>query len=410
MLHLFLIFFSVFLPLAVIFYARFIAPLHLEIRKRVFLGSLTVFLIALISFAIPISLKLARDPDAFERYHVGTWLPWMYGIMTFVFLAVMCVIVRDIVWMIARIVRAIRERKKTVVSEAEGGSTSAEYEYAAISRREFLKRTSTYVTIGSAVALTPVSIYHAKKCRKVREVDIRMERFPSSLDGLRIVHLSDIHVGNTIDEDDVAAIVEETNALNPDIIAITGDMVDGMPEHIGAWLEPMRNFKAKYGVWFVTGNHDHLWNAHGWCEVINNLGIHVLDNAHEVVDISGTKIAIAGAIDVRGDRWDRNWRSDPVKALSSIDENLFRLMLVHQPSSVDKSFAAGADLVLLGHTHGGQCWPLNYVIDAMHKYSRGLYELDGGKTAFVSCGTGYWGPPMRFGIPPEINVLTLYHR
>ncbi|MBQ9396465.1 MAG: metallophosphoesterase [Proteobacteria bacterium] len=356
---------------------------------------------ALFSVALPVSLRVSRDLALYEEYQVGSWLPILYYVMTFACLLLIGIIIRDIVWLIQRLITWIKKRKAKTASDEEN---------PAISRREFFKKATTIAALGGAAALTPPSIYLAKTQRRVREFDIRLEKIPESLNGLKIAHLSDIHVGNTIFEQDIAKIVEETNALSPDLIVITGDMADGMPEHIGSWLNPMRNFKAKYGTWFVTGNHDHMWNAAGWCDVIRNLGIHVLDNEHEIVDIAGTKIAIAGAIDARGDRRRRKWQSDPEKALANIDPSLFRLMLVHQPSSVDRSIKAGADLVLLGHTHGGQCWPLNYLICYLHKYSRGLYYLENDKAAFVSCGTGYWGPPLRLGIPPEIDLHTLYHK
>ena len=280
------------------------------------------------------------------------------------------------------------------------------HEDAPISRREFLRIVRSAGIAGGALTLTPVAIYYARNRRVVKQIDISLPSIPAGLDGFRIVHLSDIHVGNTIGRDDIAGIVAETNALDPDLIAITGDMADGFPDLIGDWLEPMRNFKSRYGTFFVTGNHDHMWNAAGWCEKIAELGIHVLDNAHEIIDVNGTQFAVAGALDYRGDRRNRKWKSDPAKALSDIPHNLFRLMLVHQPSSVDTCFKFGANLVLLGHTHGGQFWPLSYLINAMHKYARGLYMV-GDKAAFVSCGTGYWGPPLRFGVPPEIDVITL---
>ena len=123
--------------------------------------------------------------------------------------------------------------------------------------------------------------------------------------------------------------------------------------------------------------------------------------------MDGTPLAIAGAIDASGDRNVPTWISDPAKALFGIAPNIFRLMLVHKPVSVDTSFETIADLVLLCHTHGGQCFPLNFIVQVIENYAQGLYHVDG-HTAFVSTGTGYWGPPLRIGIPCEIDVLTLH--
>ena len=398
-----MIFFSLFLPLAVIYYARLVVPHKFCVRTRVILAIVIVLFVALFSVALPVSLRVSRDLALYEEYQVASWLPILYYIMTFACLLLIGVIIRDIIWLVHRLICWIKNRKTNI-------QPGSEEDNQVISRREFFKTATTVAAIGSAAVLTPPSIYLAKTQRRIRTFDIRLEKIPEALNGLKIAHLSDIHVGNTIFEEDIAKIVEETNALAPDLIVITGDMADGMPEHIGSWLNPMRNFNAKYGTWFVTGNHDHMWNAAGWCDVIRNLGIHVLDNAHDIIDIAGTKIAIAGAIDARGDRRKRKWQSDPEAALANIDPSLFKLMLVHQPSSVDRSLKAGADLVLLGHTHGGQCWPLNYLINYLHKYSRGLYYVENDKAVFVSCGTGYWGPPLRLGIPPEIDLHTLYHK
>ena len=431
MLAPFLMFLSIILPFALIFYARLIAPHRLSKKARIFAAVCIVLLLAAISLAMPVSLYTARAPQLYLRYHVEAWLPWLYFLMTFICLLLMLVILRDFGWTFSRIFSWARQKRaankaktETALSKtsdsAETSSAKAPEETStavdesdeaaadeALSRHEFFKRISTLATVGGAAALTPAVVMYATKGRRIRHLDIAHARFPQALDGLRIAHLSDIHVGNTIGREDVAEIVAQTNALDPDLIVITGDMVDGLPEFIGSWLEPMKDFKAKYGTYFVTGNHDHLWDARGWCKFIANLGIRVLDNEHEIITIDNTPLAIAGAIDANGDRRNRKWKCDPEKALANIPPEIFRLMLVHQPRTVDRCFAAGADLVLLGHTHGGQCWPLNYIISAMHKYSRGLYEVDG-HLAFVSCGTGYWGPPIRLGIPAEINLLTLH--
>lgn len=405
MFALFLMFFSIILPLGLIFYARLVRPHHLKRKVRIIAGILIFLLLAAISVAMPVSLYTARDPQLYLSYHVETWLPWLYFLMTFICILLMLVILRDLGWSLSRISSWIKSRKQPDKKEDSAESEAQADEQ--LSRREFFKRVSTVATVGSAAVLTPAAVMYATKGRKIREFDLHHARLPKSLDGLRIAHLSDIHVGNTIGREDVEEIVAQTNALQADLIVITGDMVDGLPEFIGSWLDPMKSFQSRYGTYFVTGNHDHLWDARGWCDLLSGLGMHVLDNAHEIIEINGTPLAIAGAIDALGDRKNRKWKSDPEKALSNIPPEIFRIMLVHQPKSVDRSFAAGADIVLLGHTHGGQCWPLNHIINAMHKYASGLYEVDG-KLAFVSCGTGYWGPPLRLGIPAEIDLLTLH--
>ena len=389
---------------AAFLYLRLVRPHKLH-RKWCIIAVLGCLLVGGASaFALPVSLKLAKTRALYERVFASDWLPVLYYTMIFLYAIVACIVVRDCIWSLLAIVRRVCRRQNKTISQQDKPENAGESE--GLTRREFLRRASTITTVGLATAATPTLAWFGKKTRVVRHIDVSMASIPPGLDGLRIVHLSDIHVGNTINARDVAEIVAETNALTPDLIAITGDIADGYPDLIGSWLDPMRNFKAPLGTWFVTGNHDHMWDGHGWCDVVSKLGIHVLDNAHKIVDVGGTPLAIAGAIDASGDRTDLSWQSDPEKALSGIAPGIFRLMLVHKPVSVDRSFAAGADLVLLGHTHGGQCFPLNLIVNATQKYAHGLYRVDG-RVAFVSCGTGYWGPPLRLGIPCEIDVLTL---
>ena len=388
---------------AAFLYLRLVHPHKLRGKWRIIAGLGCLFVGGVSAFALPVTLKLARTRPLYDRFSAIDWLPGLYYVMVFLFAIVACIVVRDCIWALLAIVRRIRKRRNETTSQQNKPENAGESDV--LTRREFLRRASTMTTVGLATAAIPTLAWSGKT-RVVRHIDVPMSSIPPGLDGLRIVHLSDIHVGSTINAQDVAKIVAETNAQNPDLIVITGDIADGYPDLIGSWLDPMRNFKASLGIWFVTGNHEHLWDGHGWCDVVSKLGIRVLDNAHEIVDVGGTPLAIAGAIDASGDRTDLSWQSDPEKALSGIAPGIFRLMLVHKPVSVDRSFAAGADLVLLGHTHGGQCIPLNFIVNATQKYARGLYRVDG-RVAFVSSGTGYWGPPLRIGIPCEIDVLTL---
>ena len=375
-----LVYLSIVLPLGIIIYARLVRPLGMRLVWRLVWGGLLLFLIVF-SFSSRL-LTSVFDNDPF-------WTALPYYLMTFFIMIIVGCVLHGVVLLGVRVFR----RKDDEIEEP--------------SRREFLKKASV-ATVGVAACLTPVSVVMAKEGRVVREVDLALESFPASLDGLRVVHLSDIHVGNTFDREDMQALVNETNALKPDIIVITGDIVDGDVRDIGSWMEPVREFKAPHGVYFVTGNHDHMSGARAWCALLESFGVVVLDNAHRDVTIGGTTIAVAGAIDARGARRERDWQSSPETALAGIPSDRFKLLLVHQPTSIERSLESGADLVLAGHTHGGQFWPLCYLIDAMYVYARGLYRV-GRKAVYVSCGTGYWGPPVRIGVPPEIAVITLCH-
>ena len=336
--------------------------------------------------------------------------------MTFVALLVALLVVRDVVlgvgfgvtWL--RRLRRHESDEKTLESAKDADEEAQKRDGAAVeSRRDFLMRVSSLGVLGGTVVLTPPTIYSAKCRRVIRKTQFVFSKLPAACDGLKIAHLSDIHVGNTITRSDVEDMVRETNALDPDIVVITGDIADGDPQYVVQDLSPLRGLKSRYGAYYVTGNHEHMWGARGYCQAVAQLGIVVLNNEHRIIDVNGAQLAVAGAIDYRGDRRERTWQSDPALALSGIPENVFKLMLVHQPGSVDESLTHGADLVLVGHTHGGQCWPFRYIVDALHKYSRGAY-WSGERAVFVSCGTGYWGPPIRLGVPCEICLHTLKAR
>lgn len=428
-----LMFLSVAFPVAIIFYARLVRPLGLCRRYRVALGTVVFLLVLLAGASTPIASLIARDAELAQTLHFDVWGGWPYYLMTFIWVLVTCLLLRGALVYGSRfcmaIVRWRRERKRRQSRastkadvEADCGESDGKparelalgcggREDVDEGRRLFLERAKQAATLGAVFVCLPPVVHHARGERVIRRVVVDFDDLPEALVGLKIAHLSDIHVGNTMYRENIADIVRETNALDPDIIVITGDLADGYPEVIGSWLDPMRDLRSRFGTYFVTGNHDHMWNARGWVKVVEALGIVHLDNEHRIIDVGGTPLAIAGAIDARGERRGR-WKSDPEKALSGIDSKTFKLMLVHQPASVDRSLAAGADLVLVGHTHGGQFWPISYLIDALHHYARGLYRVgpEGRQAVYVSCGTGYWGPPIRVGVPPEIIDIRLARR
>ena len=222
----YLVFLAALLPFALILYGRLISPLKLQRRWRFFWGSIIVTLTALVAYALPLTLQMARHPAAYVDSIWMTLLPWMYYAMTLLFVLIMLIVIRDLVWLGAKVVHSVREYRQNAAMKKSGRTELTPEEIEAgnvqMSRRTFLKKASTLAVVGGAVVATPISIYAAKHDRKIKEVEIALEQLSKELDGLRIVQLSDIHVGNTMFKEDVAAIVSETNALNPDLIAITG--------------------------------------------------------------------------------------------------------------------------------------------------------------------------------------------
>ncbi len=257
-----------------------------------------------------------------------------------------------------------------------------------------------------AIALTLVGFVNARRTARVVRVTVPIRDLPAPLAGFRIVQISDIHVGPTIKGDYLAAIVERVNALQPDVVAITGDLVDGSVAELGAHVAPLAQLRARHGSFFVTGNHEYYSGVHGWLRELQRLGIHVLLNEHVVLHHDGAALVLAGVPDYGGHHFDPRHRSDPAAALAGAPAGAPRVLLAHQPRTAPAAARAGFDLQLSGHTHGGQFLPWSLLVPLQQPFTAGLHQL-GRLWIYVSRGTGYWGPPKRVGAPSEIAELRL---
>lgn len=273
-------------------------------------------------------------------------------------------------------------------------------------RRAFLTRSAHLGVVGGAVAFTAVGHANTWTPPELVRIDIPHDDLPPGLDGFRIVHLSDIHLGPTVSPDFLVDLVRRTNALDPDLVAITGDLIDGHVRHIGHWLDPLADLRARHGTFFCTGNHEYYWDGPAWCQAVEARDVTVLNNRHVLRTHGDDRLAIAGCTDYTAGQLVPEHASDPVAALDGAPDDAFRIMLAHQPLSIHESARAGAHLQLSGHTHGGQYFPWNLVVGAFHPYTTGLHLHD--RTAiYVSRGTAWWGPPMRLGAPAEMTLITL---
>jgi predicted MPP superfamily phosphohydrolase len=239
-----------------------------------------------------------------------------------------------------------------------------------------------------------------------REVKVRLSRLPSELDGTTIVQLSDVHVGPTIKRAFIEDIVRKTNALEPDVIAITGDLVDGSVEALRHHVEPLKNLRARYGVFFVTGNHEYYSGADAWCDELRHLGIRVLRNERVVIGSGEASYDLAGVDDYHAEQFGGGHGPDLARATHGRDPSRELVLLAHQPRAVFEAKERGVGLQLSGHTHGGQIWPWNWLVRLQQPVVAGLARF-GETLIYVSSGTGYWGPPMRLGAPAEITKLVL---
>ena len=257
-----------------------------------------------------------------------------------------------------------------------------------------------------AALLTLVGFFNARRRAVVRSVDVSIAGLPIALHGFTIAQISDVHIGPTIRRRYVGAIVDAVNALEADMIAITGDLVDGSVAQLSQHTEPLARLSARHGSYFVTGNHEYYSGVAGWVSELRRLGLRVLMNEHVVLDHEGESVVVAGVTDYGAHHYDPSHRSDPAASVVGAPEAAVRLLLAHQPRSAFGAEAAGFHLQLSGHTHGGQFWPWNFFVRMQQPFTSGLRRL-GKLWVYTSRGTGYWGPPKRVGAPSEITHLRL---
>jgi len=261
------------------------------------------------------------------------------------------------------------------------------------------------VTI-AAVLVTLWGFANARRIARVVRVDVPIAGLPDALDGFTIAQVSDVHVGPTIKRPYVEAIVDAVNRLDVDLVAVTGDLVDGSVRELAEDVAPLAGLRAKEGVFFVTGNHEYYSGAPAWVHELRRLGLTVLMNEHVVVRRNDARLVVAGVTDFSAGHFDRSEASDPAAALAGSPRGAVRLLLAHQPRSAAAAEAAGFDLQLSGHTHGGQFLPWNFLVRLQQPFTAGLHRWRR-MWVYTSRGTGYWGPPKRFGAPSEITLLRL---
>jgi predicted MPP superfamily phosphohydrolase len=238
-------------------------------------------------------------------------------------------------------------------------------------------------------------------------VDIPIARLPLPLHGFSIAQISDLHVGPTIRRGFVERLVARVNDLEADVIAVTGDLVDGSVEQLASHTAPLSKLSARHGAFFVTGNHEYYSGERAWTNEIERLGLTVLKNEHVVLRHDGALLVLAGVDDIGAHHFDPAQHSDPAAALHGAPAGAgAKILLAHQPSSAGAAANAGFDVQISGHTHGGQFWPWNHFVRFFQPFTAGLYRLKN-LWLYVSRGTGYWGPPNRFGVPSEITRIRL---
>lgn len=274
-------------------------------------------------------------------------------------------------------------------------------------RRLALARIIAGSSAVGAFGLGAIAVRSAFRPPVLQRVRVTLTRLPKTLSGFRIVQITDLHVGPTIGREYVEHVVERVNAAKPDLIAITGDLVDGGVGELERDIAPLADLKAHHGVYFVTGNHEYYAGVTHWLPVLERLGFRVLRNERVAIGSDEATFDLAGVDDFRAAGMAPGHGPDLARAVNGRDPSRELVLLAHQPAEIHNAAEHGVGLQLSGHTHGGQIWPFTYLVRLSQPYLAGLYRR-GVTQIYVSCGTGYWGPPMRLGTSSEITEIELF--
>jgi predicted MPP superfamily phosphohydrolase len=266
------------------------------------------------------------------------------------------------------------------------------------------------VLVGSVVALVAGAVA-ALRGPRVRRVDIPIEGLDERLDGVRIVQISDLHVGQSIGLRYVSRVARMANELQPDLVALTGDLVDGSVARLAADIAPLGKLSAPGGVFFITGNHEYYSGAPEWIEHFRKFGWRVLLNEHAIVSLRGARLLVGGVVDPAA-RMSAGPINVPRPDLAAgKDETVaLRILLAHNPKLAALGEAAGFDLQLSGHTHAGQFFPWTLAVRLIHAPHAAGLSKSGRMWVYVSAGTGSWGPPVRLGSTTELTLIRLIAR
>ncbi|WP_208280408.1 metallophosphoesterase [Massilia oculi] len=264
-----------------------------------------------------------------------------------------------------------------------------------------------YAVVAVGTLLSAAGVQQAVQVPEVRRVELAIRDLPPALDGFRMVQLTDLHISRLMHGDWVREVVERSNALRPDLVVVTGDLIDGSPQARAGDVRPLADLAARHGVIASLGNHEYYFGAERWTRAFEGLGMRVLANRHATIDHDGDRLTIAGVTDRVAPRFGMEG-PDTRRALEGAAPDAPVVLLSHQPIGVAANAQAGIDVQLSGHTHGGMIRGVDQVVKrANGGYVSGSYRI-GGMQLYVSNGTGLWnGFPIRLGVPAEITEFVL---
>jgi predicted MPP superfamily phosphohydrolase len=362
-------------------YFRFVRPFARTRRMHVVLAALLVLATLLLVFRG----SLRPEDGALRRVYEITTYSWIAFAV--------CMMVAAALGDLARLVLAIvrRVRPRAIID---------------VERREFITRALPQGVALCGAAITGYGMMRAFTPAEITEHELVIPKLPRNLDGFTIVQLTDVHVGPFIRRKIIDRMVEQANELAPDLVVVTGDLVDGSVPRLGDSVAGLANLRGRFGTWFVTGNHDYGSGDVAWCAFLEGLGLGVLRNRRVAIGDAGGSFDLIGVDDWGGGRRHGRMGYDLEAAIAGRDPERAAILLAHQPANFAVAAARGIDLQISGHTHGGQLFPMTALVGLGFPYTRGLYR-EGDAQIYVSRGCGFWGPPARVGSPPEIAKLVL---
>lgn len=386
---------------------------HLYVAKRLIGDTLVrrgprvvatlAFLAITATLLVTLFLGTTIDPE------IARWFAWPgYLWMAIGFYLIIALAVLELPRLALR--RWVRAGSAAYADHAEGPGAAPAPTRLATSpstnpdRRMVLARASALVAGLTAVTLVGYGNRVAMGAPDVIRSSITLPWLDPRASGLRIALVADLHLGPILGREFTESVVDLINSESVDLVAIAGDVADGSVEHLADAVAPLAALHSTHGTFFVTGNHEYYGGHSDWVEHLHSLGITILRNEHVPIEHNGGGVDLAGVNDPTGEQYDEP--PDVAAAVSERDPSTALVLLAHQPAALDDAVRHDVDLLLTGHTHGGQIAPFHLAVYADNGTLHGWSE-HGRTQMFVTRGAGFWGPPVRVGAPPDISILEL---
>jgi len=341
--------------------------------------------------------------------YLGPWIAWQILGWAFCGLVTVYLLVRGAWWLATTLRGAWGVVRDGAHRSADAPrAVPLPTPHAVMSRRRFLAR-ATYAYASAGALLSTYGIWSAYRLPQLTRRTLWFPDLPPGFDGLTVLHLSDVHAGIHMERERMVDLVAQANALKPDLIVQTGDMIDISPSYVADYVRAFRDLRAPHGVVTILGNHDHYTGETVVIRGVRDAGQLLLRNASHVIERNGAALALVGIDDP--DNWviDDPQTSAVRSALAAAPPEAFKILLAHRPGAWDAAAPLGVPLTLAGHIHGGQLylpvvgWSAGRLIT---KYVMGHFQR-GGSQLYVSRGIGVVGVPIRVFVPPEIALLEL---